>query len=163
LLGLIRLSHAVSEGVVSVPTFVKIPLADGSSTWQARCSLNKTRPQEKPLYLYAGYGGAGCASSRTLASRKAICEVLERWAFDVCRQDLRDRVKYSFDSNPTTDGMAAFPEFKCRNVRNKAKHEAVERWALLAWWKGLLPNTPPTIEKNGLRRSEIRESLAHSL
>lgn len=153
--GILRLSRAVDDSVVSTPVFVKLPLADESEVWQARCSLLKDDFNKSRLFLYSGHGGSGCSSNKTIASRKAICEVLERWAFWHSRENLNLRVKYGFDINDSTDGMAAFPELNCNQVQKKSFFEAVERWSISAWWNGLLPNSNVTVDKFGVHRISI--------
>ena len=150
-----RCSNAILDGIVTAPVFAQIELLDGRTEWQAVCerlgheksagnqgfvdrekSISNQESANNQLYLYSGFGGQGTAPSKTLAARKAICEVLERWAFEVAKNDSLLWHVGGFENDPNTNGMAAYPELWCSKVKEIAKAEAIERWAIQAWWAG---------------------------
>lgn len=87
--------------------------------------------------IYSSADGSGTSPFMHIALYKAISEALERWAF---YETIENKPKgYSFDVDPSTNGMAAYPDFTATNARKKAILEATERWALLEFWRGKLP------------------------
>lgn len=102
----------------------------------------------KKSSIYSGGHGGGTHKLRNVACHIAISEALERWAF---LQTLYGPAasQYGFDIEPSTSGMAAFPGFTSETARMRADWEAVERWALLAWWEGRLSAAErPDSDKN---------------
>jgi hypothetical protein len=83
--------------------------------------------------LFASVDGTGIGTTEANARFKAISEALERWAF----YDVSSYLGYGFEKEPTSLGMAAFPGLFARQARAYALREAVERWAIVAWWQGL--------------------------
>lgn len=100
------------------------------------------------FYLYSNADGSGSASTKNEAIYKAISEALERWAFYVTFSS-SDKERYGFLIDPSTTGMAAFPGLFKFQARSLAYREALERYALVAWWAGLLP----------LRKLNYREGI----
>ena len=149
-----RLERALRDGVVSPPVFAPLTLNCGTKVWQAVCRpLNDDHQDPKRFFLYSGSGGSGTDISKVVAARKAICEVLERLTYFSTRSDPDQRAKYCFNQDDSTNGMAAFPELFCNTVRKKAFCESVERWAIKAWWLGLLRSESLELGKgvSGLR------------
>ncbi len=95
--------------------------------------LIKNGKQE--MTLYGNADGTGASSSAQVARHMAISEALERWAFYETSQGV-DREKYGFDTDNSTNGMAAFPGLFKAQARKRAYYEALERWALVSWWSG---------------------------
>jgi hypothetical protein len=107
-----------------------------------------------PLALYGDEEGSGTDASRTVACYKAVSEAIERWAFYASVEGpMAERL--GFVSEPTTTGMAAFPGLTSRAARSVALSEAVERWAVLEWWRGRLPAKRRASEVSGLESLEI--------
>lgn len=82
--------------------------------------------------------GSGTAPSPMVARFMAISETMERWAHWQLH-DSPDRHRYGFDTDPSSNGMAAFPGIVPRQARRGALLEAAERFNLLHWWEGRLP------------------------
>jgi len=124
---------------IEVPDFYEITLLDGKKVFESNCKLkNHLRPSwlEKSN-LYKDADGTGAAETKNVAVYKGISEALERWAF---YQSIdTDQIKYAFDLNPTTTGMASFPHFLKSGAREKAKAEAIERWAIHQFNRKKLP------------------------
>lgn len=107
-----------------------------------------------PLALYSDDDGSGTDSSRSVACYKAISEAIERWAFySVSSSGVA--CEYGFDVEPTTDGMAAFPGFGPSGARATARAEALERWAVLEWWRGSLAARSRPVPFKGASGLEI--------
>jgi len=99
--------------------------------------IDRYRPQSSGHVLFAALDGTGLDLNPLHARYKAISEALERWALlEVRKREDRDR--YGFAEDPTSNGMAAFPGFFSRQARKYALREAVERYALIAFWHGML-------------------------
>ena len=82
--------------------------------------------------FYLNSSGSGSSHSSKTSKEIAISEAFERKAF----YENVESGDFGFDTNPTTDGMAAhWWGFK---ARRNAKHEALERWTLHHWWNDLL-------------------------
>jgi len=108
----------------------------GRPAHQANAYLAPGLIQGRPaLSVYGNADGTGASGSAIVARHMAISEALERWAFyNLSRSD--DADKYGFDSDNSTNGMAAFPGFFKSQARKRAHLEALERWALVSWWSG---------------------------
>ncbi|MBP7795686.1 MAG: hypothetical protein KA059_02785 [Elusimicrobiales bacterium] len=91
----------------------------------------------KKSSIYNNGHGNGTHRLRNVACYIAISEALERWAyFNVCVG--KEAVKFGFDIEPNTTGMAAFPGVTKTSARIRANWEAVERWSIVEWWNNLL-------------------------
>jgi hypothetical protein len=84
--------------------------------------------------IYGDYDGSGTDISLRIARYKAISEALERWAF--WQSHAEDHP--AFRTDPSTDGMAAFPGVTHARARAIAWREAIERFSLVTWWNGHL-------------------------
>lgn len=107
-----------------------------------------------PLVLYSDDDGSGTDASRSVACYKAISEAIERWAFYSVSSSQEAR-EFGFDVEPTTDGMAAFPGFGPSGARGTARAEALERWAVLEWWRGSLAARSRPVPFKGASGLEI--------
>lgn len=85
--------------------------------------------------LFSRANGSGVARSPMVARFMAISESLERWA----HWQLYAHGAYGFDTDPSSNGMAAFPGLFKHQARAYALWEATERFNLLNWWEGGLP------------------------
>ncbi len=94
------------------------------------------RPVARAIYSEAN--GSGTAASPMVARFMAVSEAMERWAHWQM-YDSKDKGKYGFDVDPSSNGMAAFPGLLKRQARPGALLEAAERFNLLSWWEGRLP------------------------
>ena len=88
--------------------------------------------------LYSNVDGMGSDQNKSVAYFKAISEAMERWAFYSLTSS-QHRNDFGFDIDSTSSGFAAFPGFTKRPAAYYARLEALERWALVSWWFGLLP------------------------
>jgi hypothetical protein len=105
----------------------------------------------KDLKVYGTADGSGTALYQNLARYKSISEALERWAFyETAVATKTDRFGFAVDCS--TSGMAAFPGLTYREASDNAFYEAIERWALCAWWEGKLP-------ASGLPSSEFHSGI----
>lgn len=114
-------------------------LLDGTRCFDAAAMLDAAirTPQEPPLALYSDQDGSGTARTRAVAGYIAISEALERWAFnETCSSPLAS--KFGFDVDDSSTGMAAFPGPTAGAARPASRREAIERWAILEWWRGTL-------------------------
>src|SRR5690606_8434059 len=109
-------------------------------------------PRRKGLYSDAD--GTGSASTPAVARHKAISEALERWAFDVSF-DGPERVRFGFDLDPSSSGMAAFPGLVSSSPRRAALAEALERSCLIAWQAGRVNSRRRSTEWPGIDAVEI--------
>lgn len=106
-------------------------------SYQANAFLRPELAEGKPTHaMYGSADGTGSAENPAVAQHMAISEALERWAFLATHRS-GDQKKYGFDHDRSSNGMAAFPGFKSQ-ARKRARHEALERWALIGWWDGRL-------------------------
>jgi ribosomal protein S12 methylthiotransferase accessory factor YcaO len=69
---------------------------------------------------------------------KAISEAVERWAH-MSVLTSGEPHRFGFGTDPSSNGMAAFPGLWKRQARPAAQMEATERFNLLSWWEGRLP------------------------
>lgn len=113
---------------------------DGGRLFEAAARLRpELRGPKRELVLYDDFDGAGAHRSRTVAGYIAVSEALERWAFHASRAQA-GRGALGFDYDDSTTGMAAFPGLRASAARGAAIEEAVERWAILEWWRRRLPS-----------------------
>jgi hypothetical protein len=111
--------------------------------------------------VYGSADGSGTHRSVVIARHMAISEALERWAFRVASRG-PDRARYGFDLDPSSNGMAAFPGSGRDSARRHARHEAIERYCLIAWWQGLLPAVPRATAWPGVAAVEIMQQFGGS-
>jgi hypothetical protein len=136
-----RNAHRKQGGPIEKITFLRTP---ATGDFEVYAYLRKElRPSwlKKPG-LYGDPDGTGTSPSRARATYKAISEALERWAF-YSVVDSKEAGRFGFKLEPTTTGMAAYPEgWVFRSARESAYCEALERWTVQSWWEGTLPNSP---------------------
>lgn len=94
------------------------------------------RAQQRTRLLYSHVDGTGVHAVAQTARHMAISEALERWAHGASTADPALSVRYGFDVDPTTNGMAAYPSLLPTPARAKAWEEAMERHAIRCWWEG---------------------------
>lgn len=128
----------VSRISIAPFTFRNVLAADGGPICEIKSSQidsNKfeayafLKPQlVKPNFnvLYGNSDGTGTSDNLWEAQAIAISEAMERWAFNVCRDQWKNRVPYSNHSS----GFAAFPGLNYLKARENALSEALERWVL---------------------------------
>ena len=126
----------------------------GVSICQANAWLQPGLRPPRRKGLYSDADGTGSAPTPAVARHKAISEALERWAFDVSF-DGPDRVRFGFDLDPTSSGMAAFPGLVSSAARKAALTEAIERSCLIAWSAGLTGSRTASTEWPGVEAVEI--------
>lgn len=129
----------VKNDIINFPEFYEINLLDGKKQFEAAVSLNeKLRPDWiSTSEFYRDCDGSGASEFKNVAVYKAISEALERLAFYELAET--QEKKFSFDLNPTTTGMAAFPSFNCKIARDNGRAEAIERWAIHEFNQGKIP------------------------
>jgi ribosomal protein S12 methylthiotransferase accessory factor YcaO len=96
-------------------------------------------PELKPVWIqktliYGASDGSGTHRDELTATYIAISEALERWAFYTTARSERS-AHFGFDLDCSTSGMAAFPSLLSLESRRRANLEAIERWAIAAWWE----------------------------
>lgn len=146
--------------VISKPIYYKCSLIDNRELFEAVVHLNR---KNIPSWLtgsdiYSDCDGSGASSYQNIALYKAISEALERWAFYQVA-DSENQKEFSFDENPSTTGIAAYPGITAKNARKNAIMEAGERWALHEFWRGRLPVREHLTNVGGLRHFEIITEL----
>jgi len=104
--------------------------------------------------LYSQANGSGTAASPMVARFMAISEAMERWAHWQTHT-ARERHKYGFDVDPSSNGLAAFPGLFRRQARAGALMEAGERFNLLNWWEGRLSAQESDTRWPGVRAATI--------
>jgi hypothetical protein len=111
----------------------------GQPQKQANAFLKAELTTGKSNYaIYGQADGTGSAGSAAIACHMAISEALERWAFLAMHNRPEGR-RYGFDVDRSSNGMAAFPGMFRNQAASRARLEALERFALIAWWDGRLP------------------------
>jgi hypothetical protein len=88
-------------------------------------------------FVYGNVDGTGASENQSISVYKAMSEALERWAF--ASTSSQNKLGLGFIFDPGTVGFAAYPGLSKRVARNNAHLEALERWAICAWWEGKLP------------------------
>ncbi len=88
--------------------------------------------------LFGSADGTGVAATAAAASREAIAEALERWAY-LAMLDSPAGARCGFLEDRSSGGMAAFPGLFRRQAQGLARAKAIERHALVSWWDGRLP------------------------
>jgi len=105
--------------------------------------------------IYCHSDGHGVHAIETIARFMAISEAMERWAFQVYAGSEMHNL-YGFDVDGSTNGMAAFPGMLRAKARERARIEALERYALLNWWEGHLEHRVHVVgEDRSMRAVEI--------
>ncbi|MBP6507181.1 MAG: hypothetical protein KA257_06415 [Opitutaceae bacterium] len=111
----------------------------GQPQKQANAFLKPELTAGKSTYaIYGQADGTGSAVSSSVACHMAISEALERWAF-LATHNRPEGQKYGFGVDRSSNGMAAFPGVFRSQAASRARLEALERFALIAWWDGRLP------------------------
>lgn len=132
---LLENSHSIFEKI----SIYRTKLVTGEEKWEAVTKLKSSYLPTWiiPSSIYSQNEGSGTSDFKNVAIHKAISEGLERWAFYSTVECLNP--EYCFDVNPSTTGMAAFPERFTKQSRCNAIFEATERWALHEFWRSKLP------------------------
>lgn len=109
---------------------------DGEIAFEALSEVNKVLKLKDmhPSVVYGSSFSCGTDSSKSVAIFKCISEGLERWAYLSTFEKGLQKLRY--DANPTSTGFAAYPGILKNRVRSVAKYEALERWAVINWWRG---------------------------
>lgn len=138
-----RYRNIVGSGPLSRLESGPSSLWDGSACFDAVAELKAVHRDIRlpKTTLYSQAEGGGTHRSEVIARHIAISEALERWAFYTCSA-APTRRQGRFDIDESTTGMAAFPGITNSPARVQAMREAVERWAILEWWRGTLPALP---------------------
>lgn len=84
--------------------------------------------------LYSDADGTGTHADMAMARRIAVSEALERWAYHASVR-LPGGARFGFDVDCSSNGLAAFPALTAAPARRNARLEAIERFAVLAWWE----------------------------
>ena len=126
--------------IIQQPEICTVELLNSELVTEAFITLNKSL---KPSWvaassIYSNIDGSGTSQYRNVAVYKAISEALERWAFYEIADSTREK-EFCFDLNPSTTGLAAYPGFTTAAARKNAMIEAIERWSLHQFWRGILP------------------------
>lgn len=108
--------------------------------------------------FYSNADGSGTSEFTNVAIHKAMSEALERWAFYETIETYP--TSFSYDENPSSTGIAAFPSFFTYQARKNAWFEAVERWAVHEFWRGNLPVVEHFSGNEQLRYFEVKTNLS---
>ena len=128
----------------------------GRNTFQANAFLAPGLvPKRQPFEMYGNADGTGSSESPQIARYMAVSEALERWAFHI-EHDGPNAERYGFRVDRSSNGMAAFPGLLKRQAQEKARYEALERFALISWWDCRIDadpvgNLPPVTGIHALR------------
>jgi len=126
------------NGPISELSIKEISTIAGEKYFEAYAHLNSNLLCEASSNrIYGNSTGTGSSKTKQVACYKAISEALERWAFFASTNDSTKSI-YGFDVDPSSNGMAAFSSFLKLDARKSSEAEAIERWALAAWWEGEL-------------------------
>jgi ribosomal protein S12 methylthiotransferase accessory factor YcaO len=110
----------------------------GEKQQQANAYLQPELAVGKPSHaIYGQADGTGSSVSSSIACHMAISEALERWAFLATHRSAA-AARYGFDVDRSSNGMAAFPGIFRTEAARRARLEALERYAVIAWWDGRL-------------------------
>ena len=141
----------------------EVNLLTGENVHESNVFLQKNRIPSwvSQSQLYKNCDGSGTSIYKNIAVYKAISEALERLAFYEMA-DTHEK-EFSFDVNPTTTGMAAYPHFFTNFARNNAMIEAVERWAIHQFNFKKLPIKKHLSLIENLDHFEIVNPLNHSV
>jgi hypothetical protein len=149
-------SLLVENSILECPETFTVEVLNNKNYHEALCSLKKELKPDwiSPSTIYSGKDGSGTSQYKNIAVYKAISETLERWAFYEVA-DSKDANKFSFDLNPSTTGLAAYPGLSAKKARENAIIEAQERWALQEFWRGNLPIVEHLNKVENLHHFEI--------
>ncbi len=149
-------SLLVENSILECPETFAVEVLNNKNYHEALCSLKKELKPDwiSPSAIYSGKDGSGTSEYKNIAVYKAISETLERWAFYEIA-DSKDAKKFSFDLNPSTTGLAAYPGLNAKKARENAIIEAQERWALQEFWRGNLPIVEHLNKVENLHHFEI--------
>jgi hypothetical protein len=128
-------------GPVKKIVHTEIELANGLPGFECSVFLNHglvPASESGKNKLYGNPDGTGADAYKSVACYKAISEALERWAYYNIVAAFPSN--FSFDQDPSSNGMAAFPSLLKSPARKMAIYEALERWSLIEWWSGHLPS-----------------------
>lgn len=127
----------------------------GRRMYQANVHLDPSvLPPRQRFVIFGNADGTGTHPLPTVARHIAISEAIERWAFRVVSGS-EDRVLYGFDIDRSSSGMAAYPGLFDSQSRQRALHEAIERYSLVAWWESRLGARILETEWPGISALEI--------
>jgi hypothetical protein len=128
-----------SNSIFDKISVCEVKLIDGNTNWEAVTKLNDKKLPNwfVPSSIYSANDGSGTSKFKNIAIHKAISEGLERWAFYFSIDEFPR--EFCFNVDPSTAGMAAFPERFSRNSRGNAYIEATERWCIQEFWNSKLP------------------------
>jgi hypothetical protein len=119
----------------------KVSLIDSAPVFETNAFLSKSLhgpEQHDADIIYGTMDGSGASKRKEISILKAISEALERWAFYQI-VDSSQKKYFGFDLIPTTTGMAAYPSILKYKAKANAYREAIERWTIENWWKGIIP------------------------
>ena len=124
----------------------------GRRTFMANAFLREDlRPGQQKYMVFGSASGTGEDASPMVARFKALSEAMERWAYLLEHKSGR----YGFATDPSSNGMAAFPGLWSRQAREAALLEAGERYNLIAWWEGRLEAMETRTEWPGVRAAVL--------
>jgi hypothetical protein len=124
----------------------------GVRSFEANACLREDLAPKRYSILFAAVDGSGADLVASVARQKAVSEAIERWALLECL--VGGNGKGGIETDPTSNGFAAFPGMFARQARHFAWLEAAERWCLFCWWEGMLRAEPidaPASGVNGIR------------
>ncbi len=111
----------------------------GRSCWLANAFLREALAIGKEAPAVFGMAdGSGLADTPVAASRLAIAEALERWAYLAVFDGPR-AATYGFREDGSSNGMAASTGLFRRQAQVSARAEAINHHTLVSWWDGRLP------------------------
>lgn len=144
-----------ANDILEQPEFFKVKMLTGNEIYEVNVSLkNHLKPSwATHSQVYKNVEGSGASQFKNVATYKAISEALERYAFYYYVEDYSKLG--SFDVNPTTTGMAAFPHFFTKYARENAINESIERWAIHEFNLGNLPIKEHFCNVSSLKSYEI--------
>lgn len=114
--------------LIEKPVFYKVTDILENSYYESNVWLKKPLGNEDCSLLYNDCDGSGADKNKNIAVYKAISEALERFAFH--ETFYNQNQEFSFDVNPTTTGMSAYPYINYSKARLNSIFEAIERWAI---------------------------------
>ncbi len=114
----------------------------GRPFWLANAFLREALVVGKVAPAVFGLAdGSGLAATPVAASRLAIAEALERWAYLAVFDGPR-AATFGFHEDCSSNGMAASAGLFGRQAQMLARAEAIKHHTLVSWWDGRLPAEP---------------------